>query len=182
MTEQPSEFHVTVWAFPVIRFLVIFSTNGVHQGVRSYSVKEVAVSTTPSSRYPFSFPINGFVLVQPNCFCTTLRTFLFYRWHHQYLVVCSIAPTSRAGLKDSHKTIDSSVNICRKGKKWKKGEKSFSRIKVRQNTKKTVYSRFQDWEYMYRSYQESSSLQPMNCLAVPWNQQVCLFFLLAINM
>lgn len=78
MTEQPGEFHVTVWAFPVIRFLVIFSTDGVHQGVRSNGVEIVAFGTTPGSRYPFSFPINGFVLVQTNCFCTALRTFLFY--------------------------------------------------------------------------------------------------------
>jgi hypothetical protein len=63
MTEQASKFHVTVWAFSVIRFLIFFSTDGVHQGVRSYGVKEVAVSTTPSSGYPFSFPLNSFILI-----------------------------------------------------------------------------------------------------------------------
>jgi len=63
MTKQPGELHVTVWAFSVIRFLIFFSTDGVHQRVGSYGVKEVAVCTTPGSGYPFSFSINGFVLI-----------------------------------------------------------------------------------------------------------------------
>jgi len=118
MTKQPGKFHITIWTYPIVRFFIVLSTNGIHQGVRSYSVKEVAVGTTPGSRYPFSFPINGFVLVQPNCFCTAFRTFLFYGWHHQYLVVCSIAPTSLVGLKILTKRWILNLSIYCKNTLW----------------------------------------------------------------
>jgi hypothetical protein len=116
MTEQSGELQITVWAFPAIRFLVIFSTDGVLQGVRSNRVEIVALGTAPSGGYPFSFPINGFVLVQPNCFSTALRAFLFNKYHHHEFFVCSTTPTSRAGLKDSHKKVNFKIYqyTCRK--------------------------------------------------------------------
>jgi hypothetical protein len=78
MAKHPREFQITVRAFTAIRVLVFFATNRVHQGVRSNRVNVVTVSAVPGGRYPFSFPIDGFILVQPHCFGATLWTFLFY--------------------------------------------------------------------------------------------------------
>lgn len=79
MAEQSDKFQVTIWAFPIVRFLIILSTDRIHQCIGSNRVKEITVGAQPGSRDPFTFPIQGLVLIQPDCFCAAFGTFLFYR-------------------------------------------------------------------------------------------------------
>lgn len=78
MTEESDKSQVAIRAFSIIGILVVFTTNRIHKRVRSNSIQKIAFCTTPCYGNPRPFPINGFVLVQPNCFSRALRTFLFY--------------------------------------------------------------------------------------------------------
>jgi len=83
MTEQTDEFQITVRALLVKRLLIFFPPNRVHECIRCDGVEEVAVRTAPGDRHPFTFSIDGFVLVQPNRFAAALWAFLFNGLHHR---------------------------------------------------------------------------------------------------
>ncbi len=105
MTEESNESQIAIRAFSIIGILVVFTTNRIHKRVRSNSVEKIAFCTTPCCGNPCPFPINGFVLVQPNCFSSALRTFLFYTRTTPLFFVCIHHPKSCAGLKDSYEKI-----------------------------------------------------------------------------
>lgn len=81
----------------MVGVVVLFSTNRIHEGVRGNRVNVVTVRTKPCGGNPSSFPINGFIVVQPNCFSFTLRTGFFDTRHHQLSCEYVYGPTSRPG-------------------------------------------------------------------------------------
>jgi hypothetical protein len=83
MTEQARELQITVRALLMKRLLIFFPPNRIHQGIRCNSVEKVAVCAAPGDRHPFAFPVDGFVLVQPDGFATALWAFLFNELHHR---------------------------------------------------------------------------------------------------